>query len=87
MMPTVLIYWSPGRTAEQKQHIVEQITSTLVNHGSARAEDVLIIFQTIEPGDAARAGSILTPPQLQSGTPDKPAAASHIAAGSDDGCI
>jgi 4-oxalocrotonate tautomerase family enzyme len=63
-MPTVLVYWSPGRTGEQKQAVVEGITDTLVNQGGARREDVLIIFQNIEPGDAGRAGMILSPPVL-----------------------
>lgn len=58
-MPTVLIYWSPGRSAEQKQKVIEEITETLVEQGSARREDVLIIFQDIQPGDAGRAGRVL----------------------------
>ena len=58
-MPTVVIYWSPGRTAQQKKQVVEQITETLVEHGSARREDVLIIFQDIQPGDAGRGGKML----------------------------
>ncbi|MCC7446934.1 MAG: 4-oxalocrotonate tautomerase family protein [Anaerolineae bacterium] len=65
-MPTVILYWSPGRTPEQKQRVVEGITNTLVEHGGARREDVLIIFQNIEPGDAGRGGKMLTPPNLKS---------------------
>jgi 4-oxalocrotonate tautomerase len=64
-MPTVIIYWSPGRSAEQKERVAQQITDALVTHGRARTEDVLIIFQNIEPGDAARAGGMITPPHLQ----------------------
>jgi len=56
MMPTVLIYWSGGRTTEQKAAVVQGITDTLVTEGKARREDVTIIFQNIEPGDAARGG-------------------------------
>ena len=55
-MPTVIIYWSPGRTPNQKATVIENITNTLVNDGGARQEDVLIIFQNIESGDAGRAG-------------------------------
>ena len=70
-MPTVLIYWAPGRTDKQKAEVVHEITETLVNRAGARREDVLIIFQTIEPGDAARAGHILKPPG-GSAASDKP---------------
>jgi len=62
-MPTVLIYWSPGRNNDQKQHVIEEITDTLVEHGNARKEDVLIIFQDIQPGDAGRGGKVLGAPQ------------------------
>lgn len=63
-MPTILIYWSPGRTAEQKASVVEKITNVLIEEASAKREDVLIIFQNIEPGDAGRGGTILTPPKI-----------------------
>lgn len=59
-MPTVIIYWSPGRTDEQKAEVVHEITETLVEKGGARREDVLIIFQNIQPGDSGRAGRITT---------------------------
>jgi 4-oxalocrotonate tautomerase len=59
-MPTVFVYWSPGRSPEQKEKIIEEITETLVVHGSARREDVLIIFQDIQPGDAGRGGKVLS---------------------------
>ena len=65
-MPTVVIYWSPGRTQEQKTRCIEEITDILVEHGSARREDVLIIFQNIEAGDAGRAGKVIGSPQLAS---------------------
>lgn len=63
-MPTVLIYWSPGRSPEQKKAIVENMTDLLVEHGDAKREDVLIIFQNIEDGDAGRGGKMLSSPQL-----------------------
>jgi 4-oxalocrotonate tautomerase family enzyme len=59
-MPTVIVYWSPGRTPRQKERVVEEMTRALVEHGSARLEDVLIIFQDIQPGDAGKAGKILS---------------------------
>ena len=63
-MPTVLIYWSPGRSPDQKQRVIEEITETLVEHGNARKEDVLVIFQDIQPGDAGRGGKVIGAPQL-----------------------
>lgn len=63
-MPTVIIYWSPGRSAEQKKAVVEEVTETLVAKGGARREDVLIIFQNIEAGDFGRAGQMGVPPTL-----------------------
>lgn len=59
-MPTVIVYWSPGRTLEQKQRVSKRIYESLVEEGGARPEDVLIIFQNIEQGDAFRPG--VTPP-------------------------
>lgn len=69
-MPTILIYWSPGRTPEQKTAVIEGITETMVTKGGARREDVLIIFQDIQPGDAGRGGKVLTPPVLKANISD-----------------
>jgi 4-oxalocrotonate tautomerase family enzyme len=63
-MPTVILYWSPGRTDEQKKAVIEGITDVLVQKGGARQEDVLIIFQNLEHGDFGRAGKVGKPPQL-----------------------
>ncbi len=63
-MPTVIIYWSPGRTAEQKARVIHEITEVLVAQGGARREDVLVLFQNIEAGDAGRGGQPLVPPTL-----------------------
>ena len=62
-MPTVIIYWSPGRTDQQKGDVIREITETLVNKGSARVEDVVVIFQEIKPGDSGRGGRVLGVPQ------------------------
>ena len=62
-MPTVILYWSPGRSDEQKQAVIEGITDVLVEKGSARREDVLVIFQNIEPGDFGRGGKIPSAPK------------------------
>jgi 4-oxalocrotonate tautomerase family enzyme len=61
-MPTVLVYWSPGRSSAQKARVIRGITDVLVEEGGARREDVTIIFQDIAPGDAGRGGEPLVPP-------------------------
>ncbi len=55
-MPTVIVYWSPTRTPDQKAAVARAMTEALVEEGHARREDVLIIFQDIQPGDSARGG-------------------------------
>jgi 4-oxalocrotonate tautomerase len=55
-MPTLILYWSPGRTDEQKADVIAGITDVLVEKGGARREDVLVIFQEIAPGDFGRGG-------------------------------
>jgi phenylpyruvate tautomerase PptA (4-oxalocrotonate tautomerase family) len=69
-MPTVIVYWSPGRTAEQKKRVSQRIYDALVEDGHARSEDVLVIFQNIEAGDASRPGTTgtVSAPNL---TPDQ----------------
>ncbi len=58
-MPTVIVYWSPGRTDEQKQQVARRIAEALVEEGKARVDDVLVIFQNIQPGDSARGPELL----------------------------
>lgn len=55
-MPTVILYWAQGRSPEQKDAVIKGITETLVEHAGARAEDVLVVFQDIMPGDFGRGG-------------------------------
>jgi 4-oxalocrotonate tautomerase family enzyme len=64
-MPTVIIYWSQGRSREQKSTVIQEITDVLVKHGNARREDVLVIFQEILPGDSGRGGQLIEPPVFQ----------------------
>jgi len=72
-MPTVIIYWSPGRTPSQKSRVIQAITETLVTQGGARREDVLILFQNIEAGDMGRGGQVLAPPPaLRAGLTEPP---------------
>ena len=62
-MPTVFVYWFPGRDSEQKQKIAERITDALVEDGNAKRESVLIIFEDILPDNTARAGHLQSLPQ------------------------
>lgn len=70
-MPTVIVYWSPGRSAAQKEAVALGITESLVSQGGARREDVLVVFQNIEPGDAMRGGNVLGGPPAAA-TADNP---------------
>jgi len=68
-VPTVIVYWSPGRSANQKAEVVRGLTDALVDLGGARREDVLVIFQDIEPGNAGRGGVMLQPPRINEPLP------------------
>lgn len=63
-MPTIIVYWYPGRNSEQKQKISQRITDALVEDGNAKRESILIIFQETTPDNTARAGQLqsLLPP-------------------------
>jgi phenylpyruvate tautomerase PptA (4-oxalocrotonate tautomerase family) len=71
-MPTVIVYWSPGRSQEQKQRVSQRIYEALVDDGGARPEDVLVIFQNIEAGDAARPGAVRPGTAHTNGSEDTP---------------
>lgn len=57
-----MVYWSPGRTAQQKADVIREMTDALVNSGGARRDDVVIIFQEIAAGNSGRAGVVSAPP-------------------------
>ncbi len=61
-MPTVFVYWYPGRDSEQKQKVAERITDALVEDGNAKRESILIIFEDITPDNTARAGRLQSLP-------------------------
>ena len=61
-MPTVFVYWYPGRDSEQKQKVAQRITDALVEDGNAKRESVLIIFEDITPDNTARAGRLQSLP-------------------------
>ena len=67
-MPTVIVYWARGRDTKQKQYLARRITDAFVEEAGANRDNVLIIFQNIEPGDAVR-GSQLDQPQNEQQTP------------------
>lgn len=66
-MPTVIVYWSPGRTDDQKANVIREMTNVLVEHGGANRESVVIIFQDILPGNSGRGGVVLGAPALAGG--------------------
>ncbi len=70
-MPTVIVYWSPGRTEEQKRRVAKRMAQALVEDGAARPEDVLVIFQHIEAGNSARGRDLLNPGEPPLGQPDR----------------
>ncbi len=61
-MPTVFVYWYPGRDSEQKQKIAQRMTDALVEDGNAKRESILIIFEEISPDNTARAGRLQSLP-------------------------
>jgi len=66
-MPTVIVYWSPTRTLDQKAAVARAMTEALVEEAHARRGDVLIIFQDIQPGDAARGGVMTSGGKAENG--------------------
>jgi len=73
-MPTVMVYWYPGRNSEQKQKIAQRITDALVEDGNAKRESILIIFQDILPDNTARGGLLQSLPQFPESDSDTPTA-------------
>jgi len=53
-MPTILIYWSEGRTQTQKAGVIDGIVKVMVEQGGAKREDVVVIMQDVEPGNMGR---------------------------------
>jgi len=59
-MPTIIVYWSPSRSPQEKQAVANGFIETLVDKGKANRDDILIVFQNIEDGDAFRGNSTTT---------------------------
>ncbi|HVU10626.1 MAG TPA: tautomerase family protein [Phototrophicaceae bacterium] len=53
-MPTILVYWSEGRSQEQKTEVIDGIIDVMVERGGARSEDVVVIIQDMQPGNLRR---------------------------------
>jgi 4-oxalocrotonate tautomerase family enzyme len=53
-MPTILVYWSEGRSREQKARVIDGIVQVMVAQGGARPEDVVVILQDVDKGDIGR---------------------------------
>jgi 4-oxalocrotonate tautomerase len=73
-MPTVFVYWYPGRNSEQKQKIAQRITDALVEDGNAKRESILIIFQETSPDNIARNGQLQSLPLLPQEDSEQPIA-------------
>lgn len=58
-MPTIIVYWSPSRSPQEKKSVADGFIDTLIDKGNAKREDILIVFQNIEDGDAFRGASTL----------------------------
>ena len=63
-MPTIIVYWSPSRSPQEKKAVADGFINTLVEKGNARREDVLVVFQNIEDGDAFRATTMTSQTHL-----------------------
>jgi 4-oxalocrotonate tautomerase len=49
-----------GRSSDQKQRLAEAVTAALVDIAKARADQVSIVFQDVEPSDWALDGRLLS---------------------------
>jgi 4-oxalocrotonate tautomerase len=59
IMPVVTIRMSKGRTKEQKQTLVEEITGTIVRTLSVDPDWVTILIEELDRENIARAGNLL----------------------------
>ena len=58
-MPSVQITCVAGRSAEQKQKIVERVTQALVEEGRAKRENIHVTFHDLPATDYAEAGVLV----------------------------
>ncbi len=58
-MPVITIRMSKGRTKEQKQILVEEITGTIVRNLNVDPDWVTILIEELDRENIARAGTLL----------------------------
>ena len=61
-MPVIRIELSAGRTQEQKQKVVDEVTQSMVVHCDCKPEAVHVVFMDVQPSDWAVAGKFLGAP-------------------------
>jgi len=59
-VPYVKIELIEGRSDKQKADIAEAVTTALVEHGGANADDIDIVFVDVEPRNWAISGRLLS---------------------------
>lgn len=77
-MVVVQVEWLEGRSPEQKEALVAEITDALKRIGGAQQENVHVILHDVPPTDWGRAGKLIEQPQEEfreepsdTGTPDE----------------
>lgn len=58
-MPVINITWKEGRSRKQKEEVVKAFTKTLIEKANAREEDVVIIFNPLDPSNLAHGSELL----------------------------
>lgn len=58
-MPIIHIEWYEGRTREQKETVVTEVTDTLVRTLDISPDSVTIIFDELKQSNCARGGKLL----------------------------
>ncbi|WP_077000443.1 4-oxalocrotonate tautomerase [Variovorax sp. KK3] len=61
-MPVIRVELSAGRTHEQKQKVVDDVTKSMVEHCGCPPESVHVIFSDVKSSDWAVAGKFLGQP-------------------------
>jgi 4-oxalocrotonate tautomerase family enzyme len=69
-MVVVQVEWLAGRSPEQKEALVAEITDALRRIGGAQQENVHVVLHDVPPSNWGRAGELIEPPQRDS--PEEP---------------
>lgn len=64
-MPMIRVELSKGRSQEQKQKVVDDVTRAFVEHCGCTPESVHVVFLDIAPSDWAVAGKFLGQPSAE----------------------